>query len=149
RSTPSQEAVREFRVVTHNYAADLGPAASSVINIVTKSGGNATHGSAYYYIRNNALDARNMLAPAGFDELRQNQFGGTLSGPAIRDRLFVFGNYEGQRRDESPSYSSVLLDNLSAINAVKAALGLPPEVLTGKLRTTKYDSLTLRGDYQA
>lgn len=149
RSTPSEEAVREFRVVTNSYAADLGPAAGAVISIITRSGTNALHGSAYYYLRNDALDARNLLAAPGFDELRQNQFGGTLGGPLIRNRLFLFGNYEGQRRSESPFYSSVLLNNLTAINAVKQSLGLSPEVLAGKTRQTNYDSLTIRNDYQA
>jgi len=149
RSTPSQEAVREFRVVASGSGADLGPAAGGVINIVTKSGTNDWRGSAYYFFRNDALDARNLLAPAGFDELRQNQFGGTLGGPLRRNRLFLFGNYEGQRREESPFYSSVLLQNLGAINAIKQSLGLPSEVLEGKLRRNDYDSWTVRGDYQA
>src|SRR5262249_47136467 len=149
RSTPSQEAAREFRVVTSGYGADLGPAAGAVINIVTKSGTNALRGSAYHFFRNDALDARNLLAPPGFDELRQNHFGGTLGGPLVRNRLFLFGNYEGQRREESPFYSTVLLNNLNAINAVKQSIGLPPEVLEGKLRRNDYDSLTVRSDYQA
>src|SRR5262249_45744153 len=84
----------------------------------------------------------------GFDELRQNQFGGTLGGALIRGRFFLFSNYEGQRRSESPFYSSTLLSNLPAINAVKQSLGLSPEVLEGRHRKTDYDSLALRSDYQ-
>ena len=127
RSVPSQEAVREFRVLTSGFGAEYGMAAGAVVNIVTKLGTNQLHGSAYYFLRNNALDAHNILTPPGFDELRQNQFGGTLGGPVIKERLFLFGNYEGQRRAESPSYSTVLLTNLGAINAVKKSLGLPPK----------------------
>jgi hypothetical protein len=149
RSAPSQESVREFRVRTTGYGAEYGMAAGAVVNIATKSGANDLRGSVYYFLRNVALDARNTLAPPGFDELKQNQFGGTLGGPIVKQRLFLFGNYEGQRREESPFYSTVLLDNLGAINAVKTSLGLPPEVLQGKLRKTHYDSVTLRGDYQA
>ncbi|HYL77952.1 MAG TPA: TonB-dependent receptor [Bryobacteraceae bacterium] len=148
RSTPSQEAVREFRVLSESYAADLGPAAAGVVSIVTKSGTNDWHGSLYEYFRNNALDASNILAPAGFDELRQNQFGATLGGPLVRNKLFAFGSYEGQRRRESPFYSSVLLNNLDAINRQKTALGLPPEVLAGKLRVLDYDTALVRVDYQ-
>jgi hypothetical protein len=148
RSVPSQEAVREFRVLTSGFGAEYGMAAGAIVNIVTKSGTNQLHGSAYYFLRNNALDAHNILTPPGFDELRQNQFGGTLGGPVIKERLFLFGNYEGQRRAESPSYSTVLLTNLGAINAVKKSLGLPPEELEEKLRQTPYDTVTLRGDYQ-
>jgi hypothetical protein len=148
RSAPSQEAVREFRVLNAGFAAEYGMAAGGVVNIATKSGTNQLHGSAYYFLRNQALDAHNILAAPGFDQLRQNQFGGTLGGPIVKERLFLFGNYEGQRRAESPSFSSVLLDNLSAINAVKQALGLQSEVLEGKLRQENYDSVTLRSDYQ-
>ncbi len=148
RSTPSQEAVREFRVVANSHMPDQGPAAGGVINIVTKSGTNSFHGSAYYYLRNDALDARNLLASPGFDELRQNQFGGTLGGPIIKNKAFIFGNYEGQRRNESPFYSSTLLNNLTGINAAKQALGLSPEVLTGKIRKTDYDSFFVRNDFK-
>ena len=148
RSVPSQEAMHEFRVRTTGYAAEYGMATGAVVNFATRSGGDRLHGSVYYFLRDAALDARNILAPRGFDELKQNQFGGTLGGPIVKQRLFLFSNYEGQRREESPFYSTVLLDNLGAINAVKKSLGLPPEVLVGKLRTTNYDSVTLRNDYQ-
>lgn len=149
RSTPSEEAVREFRVLNDTYTPTLGPATGGVVSIITKSGTNDLHGSAYEYFRNNAMDARNILAPSGFDELRQNQFGATLGGELIADRLFYFANYEGQRREESPPYSSILLNNLTAINRAKQALGLPPEVLAGTLRATNYDEGMGRMDYAA
>ena len=102
RSTPSRGSRAGVSVLNDNYAASLGPADGGVVNIVTKSGTNDLHGSLYEYFRNNAMDARNILAPPGFDELRQNQFGATLGGKLIADRLFYFVNYEGQRREESP-----------------------------------------------
>ena len=149
RSTPSQEGVREFRVLNDTYSAEFGPATAGVVSIVTKSGTSDLHGSLYEYFRNNALDARNILAPAGFDQLRQNQFGATLGGAAVKHKLFYFLNYEGQRRDESPFYSTILLNNLTAINQAKSSFGLPPEVLNGVLRTTNYDATLGRVDYQA
>ncbi len=149
RSTPSQEAVEEFRVLNDSYDPALGPATAGVVSIVTKSGTTDLHGSIYDYFRNNALDARNILAPAGFDELRQNQFGATLGGPVTKSKLFYFVNYEGQRRQESPFYSSILLNNLAAINRTKESFGLPPEVLAGVLRQTNYDAVLGRADYQA
>src|SRR5579872_1791667 len=149
RSTPSQEAVLEFRVLTDSFEPALGPAAAGVVSIVTKSGTNQFHGSLYEYFRNNALDARNILAPAGFDELRQNQFGAAAGGPAIRNRLFWFTNYEGQRHRESPSYSSVLLNNLGSINRQLTSFGLAPEDLAGKIRNLDYDQALLRADFQA
>ena len=148
RSTPSQEAVLEFRVLNDTYAAEFGPATAGVVSIVTKSGTTELHGSLYEYFRNSALDARNTLAPAGFDQLRQNQFGATLGGPAVRNKLFYFLNYEGQRRGESPFYSTTLLNNLTAINQAKASFGLPPEVLNGVLRATDSDAALGRVDYQ-
>ena len=149
RSTPSQEGVREFRVLNDTYSAEFGPATAGVVSIVTKSGTSDLHGSLYEYFRNNALDARNILAPPGFDQLRQNQFGATLGGAAVKSKLFYFLNYEGQRRDESPFYSTILLNNLTAINQAKASFGQPPEVLNGVLRTTNYDATLGRIDYQA
>ena len=149
RSTPSQEAVREFRVLTSGYGADSGPAAGGVVNIVTKSGSNDLHGELYEYFRNNAMDANNLLAPPGFNELRQNQFGANLGGAAVKDKLFFFGNYEGQRHNESPLYSSVLLNNLAAINNVKEnILGLPGENIYGIVREFNYDTGLARMDYQ-
>jgi hypothetical protein len=149
RATPSQEAVREFRVLNDSYTSNLGPSAGGVVSIVTKSGTNDLHASLYEYFRNSAMDARNILAPSGFDELRQNQFGATLGGVIVANRLFYFANYEGQRRLESPFYSSILLNNLAAINRTKQALGLAPEVLQGKLRQTNYDEGLGRADYVA
>ncbi|MBZ5602293.1 MAG: TonB-dependent receptor [Acidobacteriia bacterium] len=149
RATPSQEAVLEFRVLTDAFESAYGPAAAGVVTIVTKSGSNDLHGSLYEYFRNNALDARNILAPPGFDELRQNQFGGTAGGAIVKNRLFWFGNYEGQRHRESPSYSTVLLNNLPAINRQLTAFGLAPEALAGQIRDLDYDQAFVRADYQA
>src|SRR5579871_514507 len=148
RPAPPQDSVREFEVLNDTYNPSLGPAASGVVSIITKSGTNDTHGSLYEYFRNNALDARNLLAPSGFDELRQNQFGAAFGGPIAKDKVFYFANYEGQRRNESPFYSSILLNNLTAINQAKVGMGLPPEVLSGKLRQLNYDSLFSRVDDQ-
>jgi hypothetical protein len=146
RAVPSQDAVREFRVVTGAYGADIGPAAGAVVNVITKSGTNDWHGSAYYFVRNNRLDAHNLLAAPGFDILKQNQYGGTIGGPIVRNRLFMFSNYEGQRRQESPFFSQILLANIDRINAVKQSFGLQPEDLS-VLGRSNYDTFLLRGDY--
>ncbi len=129
RLTPSQEATEEFRVLTGAYAAEFGRATGGIVNIITKSGKNDVHGSVYYFGRNDALDARNILRAPGFDVLRQHQFGFTLGGPLVKDRAFLFGNYEGQRRDESPIYSSFILAFLDQINDVKEFYGLSRERL--------------------
>jgi hypothetical protein len=141
RSTPSQEAVSEFRVVNNGFGAEYGRALGGIVNIVTKSGTNNFHGSAYDYLQNNATDARSLLQPAPQgDTLQQNQFGGTFGGPIKKDETFFFANYEGQRRGQSPTYPTTLVGpvslsngtqstELALINQAKEALGLLPENL--------------------
>src|SRR5216110_2499779 len=80
KTTPSQEAVKEFRVINTSFSSEAGRAVGGIVNIITKSGTNAFHGSIYEYFRHDAMDAKNALA-AGFNKLRQNQFGATLGGP--------------------------------------------------------------------
>ncbi len=87
RATPPQESVKEFRVVNNSFGADYGRAMGGIVNIVTKSGTNDLHGSAYEYFQNSATDARDLLQPAPLPhELRQNQFGVALGGPIRRTR---------------------------------------------------------------
>ena len=148
RATPPQEAVQEFRVVNNSFGAEYGRALGGIVNIVTKSGSNTFHGSVYDYFQNNALNARSLLQPAPqANVLRQNQFGFTLGGPIKQDKTFFFMNYEGQRRGESPTYPTVLLNNLALINASKAALGIAPENL-GILKTKDNDYGIARLDHQ-
>jgi outer membrane receptor protein involved in Fe transport len=97
------DALREFQVLTSNYSAEFGHAGGGVINAVTKSGSNQIHGTAFEFLRNSALDARNpfdLLNPGQQLPFQRNQFGGSLGGPIIKDRAFLFANYEGLRRRE-------------------------------------------------
>jgi len=139
RVSPSQDWVQEFRVANGPYTADNGRNLGAVVNTITKSGGNEVHGSVYEFFRNNKLDSNNLLSAPGFNALRFNQFGGNLGGPIPRDKNFYFLGYEGQRRAESPLYSSFILhctDNpgclgpgTPSINQVKQSLGLQAENL--------------------
>src|SRR5437870_7778971 len=99
------DAVREFSVLTSTYSAEYGRSSGGVINAITKSGTNMLHGTAFYFGRNSALDARNF-----FDQqippFRRHQFGGALGGPIKKDKLFYFANYEGLRQFLSESFSS-------------------------------------------
>lgn len=110
-SSISQDAVREFQVNTSNYSAEFGRAAGGVVNTVTKSGTNEFHGSAFYYRRDSKLGARNAFSfqtiatPTGNqvvglkpNDLR-HQFGGSLGGPIVKDRLFFFFSYDQQKRN--------------------------------------------------
>jgi carboxypeptidase family protein len=144
KTTPSQEAVEEFRVINSSYSTEFGRAVGGIVNIITKSGTNNLHGALYEYFRNDAMDALSPLAAKGFNKLRQNQFGATLGGPIIKDRTFFFGNYEGQRHTESPFYNSTVLTNIGAINQVKAnVFSLPIENLN-VTRSIDYDNFLLK-----
>jgi hypothetical protein len=149
RASPSQDWVLEFRVADGPITADNGRNLGSVVNTVTKSGSNDVHGSAYEFFRNNELDANNLLSAPGFNTLRFNQFGGNVGGPIMQEKIFYFLGYEGQRRAESPLYSSFILhctDNpgclgpgTPSINQVKEMLGLQPENLGSILQIEDFD----------
>lgn len=95
---PSIDAIAEFRVQTGLYSAEVGRTPGGIVNIVTKSGTNAYHGSLYEFFRNDVLDARNFFSTTGpKPKYRQNQFGGSIGGPIRRNRTFFFGDYEGLR----------------------------------------------------
>src|SRR5262245_3859385 len=97
---PSVEAVREFKIQTNLFAAEQGRNPGATVNVVTKSGSNQWHGSAYELFRNDKLDAREFFTPSNVKKppYRQNQFGASLGGRIIRDKLFFFADYEGYRR---------------------------------------------------
>src|SRR5581483_1647696 len=97
---PSIDSIQEFEVQTNTFSAEYGRNTGSVVNLVTKSGSNRLHGSAYEFFRNDVLDARNFFNDERFPKsaLRLNQFGGTFGGPIIKNRTFYFLNYEGFRR---------------------------------------------------
>jgi len=157
RGTPPQDSVQEFRVINTNYTTDYGRAVGGIVNIITKSGTNNFHGTAYEYFRNNKLDATSILAAPGLNTLRQNQFGVAAGGPIQKDRTFWFANYEGQRLGESPFYNSVILANIGdsvnpapgTINYVKKYVyGLPTEPAgLNVLRTGDYDNGFARLDH--
>ena len=149
--SPSLDWVEEFRVVDGPYTADNGRNLGSVVNTITKSGTNSLHGSAYEYFRNDALDADNALSAPGLHTLRANQFGAEAGGPIRRSKTFYFTGYEGQRRAESPIYSSFILGCIDtpncmgpgtpSINQVKEQFGLQPEQLNSALETDDYDGV--------
>ncbi len=103
------EAVREFNVLTDTYGAEYGKRAGGQINIVTSSGTNQVHGSVFEYLRNSALDARNFFdQTTGAPPFKRNQFGGSLGGPLKKDKMFLFGTYEGFQERLSRSSASVV-----------------------------------------
>ena len=91
---PNPDAVQEFSVQSNSYSAEYGRGAGAIVNVVTKSGTNQLHGSAFEFLRNGDLNARNFFAPT-HDFLKRNQFGGSAGGPIKKDRLFFFATYQG------------------------------------------------------
>jgi hypothetical protein len=103
RASFSQEAVREFQVLTNSYSAEFGKATGGVVNIVTKSGTNNLHGNAFYYFRDDALNSKKHFEkvdifgnPVNLDKapFSQDQWGATLGGPIVRDKTFFFASFE-------------------------------------------------------
>jgi hypothetical protein len=92
------DAVSEFRVLTTDYSAEYGRSAGGVITAITRSGTNQFHGSAYEFLRNSALDARNYFDAGKIPAFRRNQFGVSAGGPIRKGKMFIFGDYEGLRQ---------------------------------------------------
>ena len=96
----SQDAVAEFQVNTSSHSAEYGKAGGAVINVVTKSGGNQFHGTAFEFYRDTSLNANDIINKSrgsGKSPLHFHQFGGNIGGPVIKDKLFFFFDYDGQR----------------------------------------------------
>lgn len=147
RLQTSIENVQEFRVDSSNYPAEYGTGTGGQINVIGKSGSNDFHGGVFHYFRNNALDARNFFDGRSNSPLRLNQFGGSLGGRLIKDRLFFFGSYEGLRQragfniiEATPSATSRLFvtgiqpgglaNQTTQWTAAATALGFNPATFT-------------------
>jgi len=99
---PFPDALQEFSVQTSNYSAEYGQNAGAVVNVITKSGTNHFHGDVFEFLRNAVFNARSFFAPIAFkdmgrDQLKRNQFGGTIGGPIIHDKTFFFAGFQGTR----------------------------------------------------
>jgi hypothetical protein len=144
----SQEAVREFQVITSGGIAEFGRASGGVVNVVTKSGTNEYRGRVYGFLRNQRLDARSPLAPRK-DPFTQAQYGMTLGGPVRRDRTFFFSNFE-QTRLNNAAVVTVSPANVAAVNARLDQVGYAgPRVSTGVVPAGLYSTnFLLRFDHR-
>jgi hypothetical protein len=119
------DAVREFNVLGDTYSAEYGKRAGGQVSVVTQSGSNQVHGAGFEFLRNSALDARNFFDQKAvptdprIPPFRRNQFGGSLGGPIKKDKMFIFGNYEGYRH-------SLGLSNVAFVPDSDARQGLLP-----------------------
>lgn len=94
---PPPDALQEVKVLTNNFSAEYGRNAGGVFNVVSRSGTNQIHGTLWEFLRNQDLNARSFFAPSAKPKLVQNQYGAAAGGPIRKDKLFVFGSYEGLR----------------------------------------------------
>ena len=149
----SMDVVREFQVVTSGGQAEFGRAMGGYFNIITRSGANDLHGTAYGFLRNQRLNAQNALSRNTLP-LTQGQYGASVSGPVRRDKTFLFGNYEG-RRLNTDGIITITPANASAINTHLKAVGFTgPRLTIGTGPTTLYattvhtDTAFFRGDHR-
>ena len=144
------EVVRAFQVVTTGGQAEFGRALGGYFNVVTKSGGNAVHGTAYGFLRSSKLNAANALT-RGTLPLTQGQYGASLSGPVRRDRTFLYANFE-QRRLNTDGILTIAAASATAINARLRAVGYRAPLLAvgASLYPTTVHTTTgfVRGDHQ-
>jgi outer membrane receptor protein involved in Fe transport len=144
---PPPDAIQEFKIQTHSYNAEFGRNAGSVVNVVTRGGTNQLHGAAWEFNRDDALQARNFFAPANQPKpvLKQNQFGGSVGGPLMKNRLFGFGYYEGYRNTRGNTTNVVVLTDAqrngnfaggAAIRNPATGLPFPGNVIPQELIST-------------
>jgi Carboxypeptidase regulatory-like domain/TonB dependent receptor-like, beta-barrel len=112
---PFPNALQEFKVETSTQNAQAGTKSGGQVNSVTKSGSNAFHGDVFEFMRNAAMNARNFFA-TGSDGLKRNQFGGTLGGPIIKDKMFFFAGYQGTTVRQEPVSSTVFVPTEAMLN---------------------------------
>ena len=121
---PSIDAVQEFKVQTNAYSAEFGRASGGVVNLTLKSGTNRLHGSMYDFLRNEKLDARNFFDPAKTPPFKRNNYGFSVGGPVIRDKVFFFFAYEALDRRESRTVNNTI-PTLQARSGDFSTLGVP------------------------
>jgi len=134
---PSPDALSEFKIITSNYSAEYGRVGGAVVNAVLKSGTNQFHGSAYEFLRNTALNAGGFefVQPYIKPPLQRNQFGVTVGGPIVKNKLFFFGDYEGFRQLQR-------YNNLDAIPTLTDRQGTLPVAVANPLTGALYPANT-------
>ena len=133
-ATPNPDALQEFSVQTNNFTADYGSKSGGVVNMVIKSGNNKFHGSAFEFLRNYALNARNFFAtvPPTNDGLKRNQYGGTFGGPVFKDKTFFFVSYQGTKLRQRPSSLITFVPTASQRAGDLSGLAPARDPLTGQ-----------------
>jgi hypothetical protein len=131
---PFPDALEEFSVETSAVSSKFGTHPGATVNAVTKSGSNAFHGDAFEYLRNGDLNARNFFA-ATTDSLKRNQFGGTVGGPIVKNKLFFFGGYQGTRNRSNPPTNTTFIPNAAMLQGNFSTITSPVCQSSGKAVT--------------
>jgi hypothetical protein len=113
---PFPDALQEFSIETSAVSSRFGTHPGATVNVVTKSGSNSLHGDLFDYLRNGDLNARNFFSLTGHDSLKRNQFGGTLGGKIIADKLFFFGGWQSTRNRSNPPQSITHIPTAAMLN---------------------------------
>ncbi|CAN5590585.1 hypothetical protein BH10ACI4_BH10ACI4_37980 [soil metagenome] len=124
---PNPDTLQEFKIQTTNYDAGFGRDAGANVDVITKSGSNSIHGSAWEFFRNDVLNANDTFLKIGGQKravMKQNQFGGTLGGPIMKDKLFLFGSYQGTRQVNGLSASSLASNTLFPLTDDRSAAAI-------------------------
>jgi len=128
---PPPDALQQFKILTSNFSAEYGTNSGSVVNVITRSGTNQVHGSAWNYLRNDVVDARNFFSTSK-PPLRQNQFGATFGAPVLTNRTFIFGYYEGLRARVGTVQNVVVLTDAQRSGHLAGASPAFVDPLSGK-----------------
>src|SRR2546427_3187635 len=166
---PFPDALQEFSVQTSNYSSEYGQNAGAVVNVITKSGTNNFHGDVFEFLRNSVFNARNFFAPFnlkdnGRDQLKRNQFGGTVGGPIVHDKTFFFAGFQGTRLRNVGNPTSSTVPSQADITAFTAGGGTidptpakllapppppppPPPVTFFRPGRQKYKEIIRRGEH--
>ena len=148
---PPADTMAEFRILTTTAPAEFGGTSGGITTIVTRSGTNQFHGKLYEFLRNNALDANNYFAPRK-EELKQNQFGGTIGGPMVHNHAYFFTYYEGLRENQDITHGVVVptvaertgdfsADAPILLNSTRAPFG---NNLTALINSSPFNAITTK-----
>ncbi len=139
---PVLDSIQEFRLLTSSFDPEFGNFSGAVINVITKPGTNQLHGSVFEFLRNTDLDAKEYF-DSSRGTLQRNQFGGTVGGPILKNRLFFFGDYQGTRQNEGLSTGNLLVPTPAQKNG---DLSGPVNALLATLQQNGHPLPVVRGD---
>jgi len=139
------DAIQEFSVLTSNYSAEYGKTSGGVVNAITRSGTNGFHGSAYEFLRNSALDARNFFEDPTVRKapFKRNQFGGAVGGPIIKNHTFFFADFEGIRQSKGIAEVATVPSNAARAGTVSCSSSDVTNNVAGCTSTSNLHTVTV------